>query len=53
VPMTILNALVLGVAIAKPEESLSALNRFQQLRAASGLDGMEGRTPAGRTNDQE
>jgi len=38
VPMSILNALILGVAIAKPEESLASLQRFQRLRAASGLD---------------
>jgi DNA-binding MurR/RpiR family transcriptional regulator len=38
VPMAILNALILGVAMARPEESLAAINRFQQLRAASGLD---------------
>jgi DNA-binding MurR/RpiR family transcriptional regulator len=39
VPMSILNALILAVAMARPEESLAALNRLQQLRAASGLDG--------------
>ncbi len=38
VPMSILNALILAVAMAKPDESLSALNRLQRLRAASGLD---------------
>jgi DNA-binding MurR/RpiR family transcriptional regulator len=38
VPMSILNALVLGVAMAKPEESLAALNRLERLRGASGLD---------------
>ena len=38
VPMSILNALILAVAMAKPEESLAALNRLQQLRAASGLE---------------
>lgn len=38
VPMAILNALVLAVAMARPEASLSALDRFQQLRAAYGLD---------------
>ena len=38
VPMAILNALILAVAMAKPDESLAALNRLQQLRAASGLD---------------
>jgi DNA-binding MurR/RpiR family transcriptional regulator len=38
VPMSVLNALILAVAMAKPDESLAALNRLQQLRAASGLD---------------
>jgi DNA-binding MurR/RpiR family transcriptional regulator len=38
VPMAVLNALILAVAMARPEESLAALNRLQQLRAASGLD---------------
>ncbi len=38
VPMSILNTLMLAVAMAKPEESLAALNRLQQLRATSGLD---------------
>jgi len=38
VPMAILNALILAVAMARPAESLAALNRFQQLRTASGLD---------------
>ncbi len=38
VPMSILNALILAVAMAKPDESLSALNRLQRLRATSGLD---------------
>ncbi len=38
VPMAILNAMILAVAMARPEESLAALNRFQQLRTASGLD---------------
>lgn len=38
VPMSVLNALILAVAMARPEESLSALNQLQQLRAASGLD---------------
>jgi len=38
VPMAILNALILAVAMARPAESLAALNRLQQLRAASGLD---------------
>jgi len=38
VPMAILNALILAVAMARPEESLAALDRLQQLRAAYGLD---------------
>jgi DNA-binding MurR/RpiR family transcriptional regulator len=38
VPMSILNALILAVAMARPDESLAALNRLQQLRARSGLE---------------
>jgi DNA-binding MurR/RpiR family transcriptional regulator len=38
VPMAVLNALILAVAMARPVESLAALNRLQQLRATSGLD---------------
>jgi DNA-binding MurR/RpiR family transcriptional regulator len=38
VPMSVLNALILAVAMARPEESLTALNRLQELRATSGLD---------------
>jgi DNA-binding MurR/RpiR family transcriptional regulator len=38
VPMSILNALILAVAMARPDESLAALNRLQQLRSTSGLD---------------
>ncbi len=38
VPMSILNALILAVAMARPDESLAALERLQQLRARSGLD---------------
>jgi len=38
VPMAILNALILAVAMARPDESLAALNRLQQLRDAFGLD---------------
>jgi len=45
VPMTIVNALVLAVAMARPEESVGALNRLQELRAAYGLD-VIGRSPA-------
>lgn len=39
VPMAILNALILAVAMARPAASLAALERMQGLRAASGLDG--------------
>jgi DNA-binding MurR/RpiR family transcriptional regulator len=38
VPMSVLNALILAVAMARPDESLTALNRLQQLRSTSGLD---------------
>jgi DNA-binding MurR/RpiR family transcriptional regulator len=38
VPMAVLNAIILAVAMAKPDESLAALNRFQRLRTTSGLD---------------
>lgn len=38
VPMAILNALILAVALARPEESLAALTRLEQLRAKSRLD---------------
>jgi DNA-binding MurR/RpiR family transcriptional regulator len=38
VPMAILNALILAVAMARPDQSLSALNRLQQLRRVSALD---------------
>jgi len=38
VPMSILNALILAVAMARPDESLTALDRLQQLRATSGLE---------------
>ena len=38
VPMSILNSLILAVAMARPDDSLAALNRLQQLRATSGLD---------------
>jgi DNA-binding MurR/RpiR family transcriptional regulator len=38
VPMSILNALILAVAMARPDESLAALNLLQYLRATSGLD---------------
>jgi DNA-binding MurR/RpiR family transcriptional regulator len=39
VPMAVLNALILSVAMARPDESLAALNRLEHLRATSGLDG--------------
>ncbi len=38
VPMTILNALILAVAMARSDESLATLNRLHELRLASGLD---------------
>jgi len=38
VPMSVLNALILAVALARPDESLAALDRLQHLRAASGLN---------------
>jgi DNA-binding MurR/RpiR family transcriptional regulator len=38
VPMSILNALILGMAMARPEESLAALNHLQEMRAKFGLD---------------
>ncbi len=38
VPMSVLNALILAVAMARSDESLAALNRLQQLRVTSGLD---------------
>jgi DNA-binding MurR/RpiR family transcriptional regulator len=38
VPMAILNALLLAIAMGKPEESLASLNKLQQLRAEYGLD---------------
>ena len=38
VPMSIMNAQIQAVAMARPDESLAALNRLQELRATSGLD---------------
>ncbi len=38
VPMSILNALILGMALARPEESLATLNHLQEMRAKYGLD---------------
>jgi len=37
VPMAILNALILAVAMARPNESLAALNRLEQMRVTYGL----------------
>ena len=45
VPMAILNALILAIAMARPEESVAALGRLQELRAAYGLDVL-GQAPA-------
>ncbi len=39
VPMSILNALILAVAMARPDESLAALNQLERMRAAYGLSG--------------
>lgn len=41
VPMTIVNALILAVALARPKQTMASLNRLQRLRAASGLDTMK------------
>jgi len=38
VPMSILNALILGMAMAKHDESLAALNRLEQMRIDYNLD---------------
>jgi DNA-binding MurR/RpiR family transcriptional regulator len=38
VPMVILNAIILAVAMARSEESLSFLKQLEELRAAYGLD---------------
>jgi DNA-binding MurR/RpiR family transcriptional regulator len=38
VPMVILNALILAVAMARPDTSLDALKRLEQLRVDYGLD---------------
>ncbi len=38
VPMAITNALILSVAMARPEESLAALDRMQQMRTSYGFD---------------
>jgi DNA-binding MurR/RpiR family transcriptional regulator len=39
VPMAIMNALILAVAMARPEQSLAALERMQQMRIDINLDG--------------
>lgn len=38
VPMTIVNALILAVAMARPEQTLNSLDRLEELRTSSGLD---------------
>jgi DNA-binding MurR/RpiR family transcriptional regulator len=38
VPMAIVNALILAVAMARPEQSLAALDRLQAVRAKYGFD---------------
>jgi DNA-binding MurR/RpiR family transcriptional regulator len=38
VPTSVLNALILAVAMAKPDDSLNALGQLQQLRTVSGLE---------------
>ena len=38
VPMSILNALILAIAMARPDESLAALDRLERMRAAYGLE---------------
>jgi len=60
VPMSILNALILAVAMARPEESLTALNRLQQYRDAFGLDTAypalgsgHGKVPARRSSTED
>ncbi len=60
VPMSILNALILAVAMARPDESLTALNRLQQLRDAFGLDAASpalgsghGKVPARHSSTEE
>ena len=40
VPMSVLNTLILAVAMARPDESLAALSRLDQLRATSGLESL-------------
>jgi DNA-binding MurR/RpiR family transcriptional regulator len=38
VPMAIMNALILAVAMAQPDESLAALDQMQKMRATYGFD---------------
>jgi DNA-binding MurR/RpiR family transcriptional regulator len=38
VPMSIVNSLILAMAVARPQESLASLERLQHLRATYGLD---------------
>lgn len=38
VPMSVLNALILSVAMARPGESLAALNRLERMRQAYAMD---------------
>lgn len=38
VPMAIMNALILAVAMSKPEDSLAALTQFEEMRSSYGLD---------------
>lgn len=47
VPMTILNAMILAVAMARPEQSLTILDRLQNMRATSGLDSFGKVLPSG------
>lgn len=44
VPMSILNGLILAVAMARPQESLAALNRLEMLRSTFDLDHRGSRT---------
>ncbi len=48
VPMSVLNALILAMAMARPDESLAALNHLEQLRANYNLD-VSRRVPAKRS----
>lgn len=38
VPMTIINALILAVAMSRPRHTVAGLNKLEKLRAESGLD---------------